>query len=341
MNYEEFCDVLRKIPKAELHLHIEAVITTDSVRKLYQNAFGKPMSGEELASLFSYDDLNGFIAAFIKVQQMFRSPDDFNLVFDDFEKYLVSENIRHCEAFFAPTAFLKIGFRYEDMINVFSKKIAEIRERRGIIIRLLLDVSRTFGLENAERNYRLLKEYPCPDVIGIGLGGAELKGPAEEFAPVFEQARRDGFHVVTHSGEDTGPEEMWSAIRCLRPERIGHGIAAVKDPALIEELARTKLPLEISVTSNVFTKKIVQKVSDHPIRQFYDKGVFVTVNTDDPVFFKTTLIDEFWKLHSECRFTMPEIKQLILNGFNALFISDDEKASYAADVEAAWTKYVG
>lgn len=337
MDQKEFYNYLKKIPKAELHIHIEAVPTLKTIKTLYQKRFEKPMSEQDAKDLFSYEDLNGFIQSFLKVQDLFTSVDDFVYIFDDFRDYLISNNIRYCEAFFAPSAFLKKGFKYPEMIQIFSKKIAEIKEKDGIIIKLLLDVSRTFGCENAIKNYNLLKEFPCSDVIGIGLGGAEQKGPCKDFEEVFAAAQKDGFKTVAHAGEDVGPESVWDAINYLHAQRIGHGITSIQDDKLVDELSKTQLPLEVCVTSNVFTKKIVKAIKDHPIRSFFDRGVFVTVNTDDPVFFKTTLIEEYWKLHSECNFSMDEIKTLIKNGFNALFISSKEKEDFCNQVDKAWT----
>ena len=160
------------------------------------------MTKEEQVALFSYDDLNGFIQAFLKVQDMFVSEDDFNLVFKELEKYLIQNGITYCEAFFAPSAFLKKGFSYEKMVDIFHKQIKRIQEKDGITIKLLMDVSRTFGCENAMKNYELLKAYPCPDIIGIGLGGAEAKGPAKEYAPVFQKALSEGYKAVAHAGEE-------------------------------------------------------------------------------------------------------------------------------------------
>lgn len=336
MDKQEFENYLKKIPKAEIHVHIEAVITLDTVKKLYKNRFEKEMSQEEQDSLFSYEDLNGFIQSFLKVQDLLVCEDDFNFVFDDLSNYLVNNGVSYCEAFFAPTAFLKKGFDYSKMIQVFSKKIEQIKAEHNITVKLLLDVSRTFGLENAMNNYNLLKEYPCSHVIGIGLGGAEQKGPAKNFAPVYEQAIKDGFKVVAHAGEDVGPESIWDSINYLHTQRVGHGITAIQDEKLIEELAKSKLPLEICITSNTFTKKIVQKASEHPIRAFFDKGVFVTVNTDDPVFFKTDLLNEYWICHNELGFSLDEIKQLIINSFNASFISDAEKQEFIKQVNEAY-----
>ncbi|MBP3708971.1 MAG: adenosine deaminase [Treponema sp.] len=339
MKETEFSSFLTKVPKSEIHLHIEAVLSLGSIKKLYEKRYGKTMSAEDEVALFSYNNLNGFINAFLVVQDLFSSVADFKYVFDDLGKYLAKNNIVYCEAFFAPSAFLKKGFDYSEMISLFSKKIAHIKEKYNITVKLLLDVSRTFGCENAMKNYELLKQYPCKDIIGIGLGGAEQKGPAKEFGPVFAKAHQDGFHAVAHAGEDVGPESVWDSIKVLQAERIGHGITSIQDEKLIEYLAESQLPLEVCITSNVFTKRFVKKVSEHPIRALYDKNVFITVNTDDPIFFKTTLIEEYWKCYSELHFTLDEIKQLIANGFNATFLSDAQKKSYIKQMNAAWKEF--
>ncbi len=336
MEKSEFENFLAKIPKAEIHIHIEAVITLDSVRKLYRKSTGKDMSGEEQAELFSYTDLNGFIKAFIQVQNLFQSVDDFELVFDDLASYLVANGIVYCEAFFAPTAFLKKGFSYPEMTAVFSRNIVRIKEKYGITVRLLLDVSRTFGCENAMGNYKLLLDYPCADIIGIGLGGAEQKGPAREYAPVFERALADGFRAVAHAGEDVGPESVWDTLNFLHAQRIGHGITSVQDEKLVEKLASERIPLEVCITSNTFTGKVVREARNHPIKYFFDRGILVTVNTDDPVFFRTNLLDEFWICYSEIGFRMDDIKQLVKNSFIASFLSEDEKNDWCAKVDSAW-----
>ncbi|MBQ9239613.1 MAG: adenosine deaminase [Treponema sp.] len=336
MNKKELSAFLVKIPKAEIHLHIEAVITLKSVKKLYQQAFGKKMPAEEQKALFAYEDLNGFIASFIQIQNYFQSVDDFNLVFDDLAEYLCTNNIVYTEAFFAPSAFIKKGFDYGEMVTLFSKRIADIKQKHNITVKLIADVSRTFGCDNAMNNYLLFTAHPNKDVIGIGLGGAEQKGPAKEFGPVFDRAVQDGYHVVAHAGEDVGPESIWDAIKILHSERIGHGLTAEQDKELIAYLKKTQLPIEVCVTSNVFTKKYVQRTEDHPVRTMYDDGVFITINTDDPVFFKTTLLDEFWLLYKKLGFTLEEIKQLIKNGFTASFLSKKKKADYCAAVDAAW-----
>ncbi len=336
MKKENFYLLMQSVPKAELHIHIEAVITLESICRLYEKRFGKKMTKAEQTALFTYEDLNGFIKAFLQVQDLFTEVSDFDYVFDDFERYLKGNGIKRCEAFFAPSAFVKKGFDYEEMIKNFNKNINRIKKDSGIDIKLLVDVSRTFGLENAMTNYQLFKSHPSPCVIGIGLGGAEQKGPCKDFGPVFEKAHADGFHAVAHAGEDVGPESVWDAINILHSERIGHGITSIQDEKLVEYLAEKQIPLEVCPTSNTFTKKVVSKIEDHPIRAFFDKGVLVTVNTDDPVFFKVTLLDEFWSLHKQAGFSLDQIKVLLENSFKASFLSDAQKKKYLKELDAAW-----
>ena len=336
MNKTEFESFLKPIPKAELHLHLEAVISMKGIKKLYKNKFGKEISAAEQKELFAYEDLNGFIQSFLKIQGMYSSVEDFRIVFDELSKYLVDNGITYAEVFFAPTAFLKMGFKYEDMVKIFHEEIENIKKKTGIIIKLLMDVSRTFGCENAMNNYNLLKSCPCEDIIGIGLGGAEAKGPAKDFAPVYEQALKDGYKVVAHAGEDVGPESIWDSINFLHAQRIGHGITAIQDKKLMEELKKTQLPIEICITSNTFTKKVVQQAKDHPVRKFFDYGIPVNINTDDPVFFKTTLLNEMWICYHDLHFTLEEIKQLVKNSFLQSFMSDAEKKAAVKLVDVAW-----
>ncbi len=339
MKKSDFFSLLKQVPKAELHVHIEAVITMASVKKLYKKRFGTAMTKEEADSLFKYDDLPGFIAAFLKVQDLFTQVSDFDLVFNDLAKYLENNGVKYCEAFFAPSAFVKKGFKYQDMVENFSKNIKKIKHDKDITVRLLVDVSRTFGLENAQENYKMFKSYPCPEIIGIGLGGNEVKGPCNLFGPVFDQAHKDGFHAVAHAGEDVGPESVWDAIKILKSERIGHGISSVQDEELMKYLKDNKIPVEVCPTSNVFTKHYVKSMEEHPVRKLYDEGVLVTIGSDDPVFFKTTVNEEYYNLYSKLNFSINEIEDLVCNSFKASFLSENKKAAYIKDAKAAFKKY--
>ena len=336
MEKEAFYTFLKAIPKAEIHLHIEAVISRDSIKALSRKKNGTEMTDAELDRLFSYEDLNGFIAAFLEVQNMFSEVADFDLVFADLRQYLADNGIAYAEVFFAPSAFVKKGFDYGDIMANFDRNIAKIKAETGVDVKVLVDVSRTFGLENAEKNLDMLLAHRIPAVIGIGLGGAESKGPCKDFGPVFERARANGLKTVAHAGEDVDAWSIRDALDVLHAARIGHGITAIQDETLIERLKDERIPLEVAPTSNVFTKKYVPSFEQHPIRAFFDRGLLVTVNTDDPLFFKVSLLDEYWNLHSRLHFTEDDIRQLVLNGFAASFLPDDEKKAWAEKVEASW-----
>jgi adenosine deaminase len=221
-------------------------------------------------------------------------------------------------------------------MDFFVKKIDEIYEKDHIKIRLLIDVSRTFGAENAQNNLDIVLKYNSDKIIGIGLGGAESKGPAAEYKDVYANAKKAGLCRVAHAGEDVGPESVWDSIKLLDAQRIGHGISSIQDENLVKYLADNKIPLEICPTSNVFTKKYVQKIEDHPIRPFFDKGVIVTVNTDDPTFFNVSLLDEYWNLYTKLNFTLDEIKQIIINAFEVSFMPENDKKAYIEEVNKAW-----
>ncbi len=336
MNKSEFYKFFKDIPKAELHIHIEAVMSRETIKKLYLKKNGVEFSDSEIKKLFSYSDLNGFIAAFLHVQDLFTEVSDFDLIFEDLKNYLLRNGVVHCEAFFAPSAFIKKGFDYAEMTKNFEKNLKKIKEETGITVWLLGDVSRTFGLENAENNYKMFKEHPFDGFIGIGLGGAEQKGPSKEFGPVFEKAIADKYHAVAHAGEDVGPESIWDALRICHAERIGHGITSVQDPELVKYVRDNKIPIEVCPTSNVFTKKYVKKMAEHPVREMFDKGISVTIATDDPIFFGAELLDEYWNLYSKLHFSKKDMKQIIINSFDDSFLPNDKKESFKAKVEQNW-----
>lgn len=335
LSKKEFFDKIKLVPKAELHIHCEAVITLKTVKKLYEKNFNAKMPEEEEASLFAFSDLNGFIQSFLKVQSYFTDVSDFDLLFSDISDYLEENNIVYCEMFFSPSAFLKKGFSFEKIAESLSRNIEKIEKETGRKLRILFDVSRTFGRENAENNFDLVSSYKNDYFLGIGLGGAEASGPAKDFVRLFERAREKGLHAVAHAGEDVGPESVWDTVKLLKAERIGHGISSIRDPKLMEYLSEHRIPLEICVSSNTFTKKLVSSAEDHPVKAFYEAGIPVTIATDDPTFFFTTLLNEYWILYSKINFSIKEILDLIANGFRLSFLPEKEKNLYLEELEKA------
>lgn len=340
MNKTVFYKLLQAVPKAELHIHQEAVLSSKTIKKVFERSHNRVLTKDEYTSLFAYNDLQGFLDSFIKIQSFFTDINDFEFIFEDFANYLRKNNIVYCETFFSPTSHLRKGWNFKEMLSLVSKSLRRIKDEDGRIVKLIIDVSRSFGVENAMRNLDYVLETKNPDIIGIGLGGNEVTGPAKEFESVFKKARENGLHVVAHAGEICPSDSIKDSINLLGAERIGHGITAAYDEEFLKQLAKDKVPLEVCPTSNVFTKKYVTRLEDHPVKKLFDAGVNVTINSDDPTFFKVSLIDEYWNLYKYMGFTLEQIRTLVKNGFKALFISDAKKKEYCKEVDRVWDEFV-
>ena len=340
MNKDEFYDLLKSVPKAELHVHEEAVIGRETVKQVYERNFGQQMTDEEFNSLFDYNDLAGFLTSFIKIQSFFKNIQDLEIQFNDFEKYLNDNNIVYCETFISPTSHLKKGWKFNDIMKTINKCIKKISSNSHRTVRCLIDVSRSFGLENAMNNLNYVIAARNPIILGIGLGGDEAKGPAKDYAPVFDKAVEHGFHTVTHAGESVESWSMKDSINLCHAERLGHGIQAAKDEEFMKELAEKQIPLEVCPTSNIFIlQEFKGDMKNHPAKKLYDAGCNITINTDDPTFFKCSLIDEYWNIYSELGFTLEDIKKIIKNGFTNSFMAKKMKTQWCNKVDEAWFKW--
>lgn len=335
LSSKEYKDILLSIPKTEIHLHLEGMASVDTIWSLIQKhklEIPGISNRNDIIKRFKVKNLNDFIDLFLNViQNCYREEIDLELQIKDAREYLKRNNIIYTEVFFAPSKFLMNGFSFDVMMEYLDQGAKKSKEEDGIEIKFLIDVSRSFGPDNAINNLNLILKHKKPSIIGIGLGGAESKGPAGDYKEVFELARNAGLKVVAHAGEDVGPESIWSTINDLKVSRIGHGISAIQDKKLMDYLKETQTPLEICPMSNIFTKKYVSSYKDHPIRKFYDHGMYVTVNTDDPTIFGMELIDEYFNLLDNDIFTLEEIFELMKNNLYATFQTTQEK-------DAIWEK---
>ncbi|ORC34604.1 adenosine deaminase [Marispirochaeta aestuarii] len=327
--------LIRSIPKTEIHLHLEGLVSVDTLWYLINHnklEFDGINTRQDLERQFNFNNLDEFIWFFINVlQNTFKTSEDLKCLISDAKSYLSRNNIVYAEIFFAPSKFLQNGLDFGEMMGILHEGAQKIKLEDNIEIKFIIDVSRTYGVENAEQNLALILENFNDSIIGIGLGGSESQGPAEQFATVFEKARKKGLKVVAHAGEDVDASSIWNSLKRLKAQRIGHGISAKDDPKLIEYLRKTWIPLEICPTSNVFTRKYVQRLQDHPIRLFFDSGVNVTLNTDDPTLFNIELVEEYYNLYHYLDFTLEELFQIMKNTLFATFLPDEKK-------EALWEK---
>jgi adenosine deaminase len=322
-------DFLLGMEKAEIHLHVEGLVSVDTIWELMIKnniKYDDIKTKEDIKNKFSIKTLEEFLYLFINIiQNSFRTEDDVKLLVRDAGEYLRANNIVYAELFLAPTKLVKMGLDFKKIVEIMDEGARQVKKIYNIDMKFIIDVSRTFGIENAMNNLNLTINNKVPSVIGIGLGGSEINGPAREYKEVFDKARAHGLHIVAHAGEDAGPESVWDTINYLQAERIGHGISSILDEKLMDYLSEKQIPIEVCPSSNLFTRKYVKNIREHPVKTFFNKGMKVTINSDDPTLFSTNLIDEYKILYGNNIFTKDEIIVLINNTIDATFLSGKEK----------------
>ncbi len=331
-------DWYERVPKVELHLHLEGAIPLDTLWELVQKYGGDSSMTDVVAlqSHFVYRDFPHFIDTWVWKNQFLREYEDFTFFSEAFARDLARQNIRYAEVFFSPADHAKRGLKTQELASAIRAGLARVPETE---VMLIGDVVRDYGPQNAAITLAELAEVRELGIFGIGIGGSEQKYPPEPFEAVYEQARRLGFHTTAHAGEAAGAESIWGAIQKLHVERIGHGTRAGEDERLLDYLAETRLPLEMCPLSNICTG-VVKSIDDHPVRKYFERGLAVTINTDDPKMFGNSLAEEYRLLEERLRFSRDDIRALILQGIQASWLSAERKESLAAAFvnDPAWTE---
>jgi adenosine deaminase len=274
-----------------------------------------------------------FFEAWDWVCSFLREYDDFRLLGREVARDLARQNIRYVEAFFSPTVFRR-RFTPQPVAEAIRKGLDEVR---SVEIRLVADLGRNLGPDGAMRALEQVAEVRELDIIGVGLGGYEPQYAHELFEAVYERARGFGFRTTAHAGETAGPPSVWGAIRALRVDRIGHAVRAIEDPDLVRYLAEQRIPLELCLTGNV-RGGLIDSFASHPVRQYFDLGIPISLNTDDPLFFGNSLVDEFAAAQRFHRFTRDEIRRLIVSAIESTWLTADGKVRLLNDFrsETAW-----
>ncbi len=314
-----------RIPKAELHVHLEGAIPHKALFELIKKYGGDRSvpSVDALADRFQYKDFSQFIECWIWKNQFLREFEDFTYIAENVARDFARQRILYAEMFFSPSSFSRRGLGVQELTRAVRAGLARVPEVR---IALIADLVRDFGAEAEMATLQQLNEVKDLGVIGIGIGGSEHKFPPAPFKPVYDQARRMGFRTNAHAGEALGPQSIWDALNFLQVDRIGHGTRAQEDPELLQFLGEHKIPLEMCPVSNVRTR-VVERLTGHPIRRYFEAGIMVTVNTDDPKMFQTSLAEEYRLLEMECGWTKPEICRLIANSIESSWQPAEQKAA--------------
>jgi adenosine deaminase len=329
-------DWYHRVPKVELHLHLEGAIPLDSLWELVQK-YGGDSTVPSLSALekkFRYRDFAHFIQTWTWKNGFLREYEDFTHIAAAVARDLQSQNIRYAEAFYSPSVFCRHGLNIQKITAAVREGLSR---ESGTHIALVADLVRDHGAAAAETALREIAEVKEFGVVGIGIGGTENNFPPELFTDVYRNARDLGFHTTAHAGEAAGAESVWGAVRKLRVDRIGHGTRAEEDPMLLDYLAKHQVPLEMCPLSNVRTA-VVDSILRHPIRRFFERGILVTVNTDDPKMFGTSLAGELQCLHDALHFSQDELRRLILNGIDSSWLRSERKEElrYSFESDSNW-----
>ena len=316
---------IERLPKIELHLHLEGAIPIPTFHELVKkySPRKKVPSLEELERRFVYRDFAQFIETWMWHCEFINEYDDFTLLAEGVGGYLVSQNILYAEAFFSAPDFHDKKLSTQRIAEALRKGLAKAA---GTKVRLIGDLVRNRGPEKALRTVSELLEVKEFGVIGIGLGGMEKEYPPELFRQAFEKARTSGFHTTAHAGEAAGEESVRGAVTELRAERIGHG-ARISDERLLDFLGEKKIGIEMCPLSNVCTKAVAS-YQDHPIRRFFDRGLLVNVNTDDPAMFGNPFCREIEALVRDLGFTEREVLRLMENAVEISWMDSKEKTDF-------------
>src|SRR5271154_2349025 len=320
------------LPKAELHLHLEGSIDPRTLLEL-KKRHGKKGTLAEVEALYRYTDFTGFLMAFKSVTEELQTAEDYELTTYRLMAKLKADNVLHAEVYVSVGVCL---WRKQDFDSIFAglERGRERGERDfGVSLLWIFDAVRQFGADKAQPVAELAVRYKGPGVVGFGIGGDERQAAPELFRDVYAYAADHGLRLTAHAGETAGPGSIWGALN-IRAERIGHGLTASQDSELVEELSTRQVPVEICITSNLRTG-ICATIAEHPVRNYFDQGVMVTLNTDDPAMFETSLSREYQLAQDSFGFTDEHLRELSRNSFEASFLPAEKKLAFLNLFDAA------
>jgi aminodeoxyfutalosine deaminase len=324
------------LPKVELHVHHVGSASPRIVAELAARHEGRtpvPADPAAVAKYFEFRDFAHFIEIYLSVVDLIRDPEDVRILTYEVGRELARQRVRYAELTVTPYSHVSRGIPAAEFCGAIEDARIRAEAELGILLRWCFDIPGEAGLPSAEETLAIALDHRPEGLVSFGLGGPEIGVPRPQFKPYFDKARAAGLHSVPHAGETTGPETIWDAISELGAERIGHGISAVRDERLMAYLAEHRIPLEISPTSNVRTRAVAS-LDEHPLPVLRAAGVPVTVNSDDPPMFGTTLNDEYAVAARLLDLDEEGLRGLARDAVAASFLPAAEKARISAEIDA-------
>ncbi|HZB89551.1 MAG TPA: adenosine deaminase [Terracidiphilus sp.] len=330
---------IRRLPKAELHLHLEGTVLPATLVELSARHDAEPLTPAQAEAIYQFTDFTGFIEAFKAVTRRLIGPDDYELIAWRMMEALAAQGVVHAEV------YISVGVIYmwrnhepgcfEPIFEGLERARLRGERELGLSLYWIFDAVRHFTVPEAERVFLKAAEMRArhPSIVGIGLGGDERQCGSEPFRALYAAARAAGLRLTDHAGETTGPAAIREAL-AIGAERIGHALSAIQDPELINDLIASRTPLELNPTSNVRTG-VCSSFAAHPLRRYFDAGLLVSLNSDDPAFFGSDLAHEYRLAHAEQGFTRDELRQLAANSFASSFLPEAAKLQWLARIATA------
>jgi adenosine deaminase len=324
----------------ELHIHLLGTIRPSTLLDFIDKAeIDTPYNSEaDLAQIFQFRDFGHFISVYGEVVTYITREKQFERLAYEMLEDLAAHNVRYAEISFSAPDHMRRDLEFNAMLDAISRGIRRANRKTGIEADVRIDLVRNYGPESALEVLDCIRDR-LDSIVSVDIGGSEHKFPAKPFAPVYEEARRIGLHLVAHAGEAEGPESIWDAIQFLGVERIGHGVSAIKDIKLMDHIKENEIAIESCPVSNVRTG-VVASLEEHPIREFYERGLLITVSSDDPAFFETDISFEYIQLHDHLGFSLSDLCSITQNGVRSAFISDSKKEALLDELDKTYNRIV-
>lgn len=335
MSARDLSPFVAGLPKAELHVHHVGSASMRIVAELAARHPGTvPVEPEALRAFYEFRDFAHFIEVYLAVVALIRTPDDVRYLTYEIGRELATEQqVRYAELTCTPHTSVLTGIPIEAYTEAIEDARVAAERDFGLVLRWIYDVPGELGLPGADATLSYALDHAPESLIGFGLGGPEIGVPRPQFKPHFDAARAAGLHCLPHAGETTGPQTIWDAVQVLGAERIGHGTSAAQDPALLAHLAEHRIPLEVCPSSNVATRAVAS-LAEHPLRAFVDAGVVVTINSDDPPMFATSLNREYEIAADLLDLDEGGLADLAKVAVDVSFAPDDVKARVRGEIDA-------
>lgn len=322
----DFREFALRIPKAELHVHLEGTMQPATLLRLARR-HGVDLPADDEAGLhewFRFRDFDHFVNIYLTCSKCVQEPEDFQTLVRDFMAEQARQNVRYSEVHFTVATHVQYGRNAQEIAHALWEAMAEGEARHGVRMRLIPDMVRDVGPKWGEVTLAWAVDGKTRGCVALGLTGREAVYDNEPFRSHFRLAGQEGLHTVAHAGEHGGPQAVRSALDVARAERIGHGVRSIEDPGLVEELARRGVPLEVCPSSNVFLG-VAPSIAEHPFDRLHRAGLRLSINSDDPPMFNTTLSDEYVHLHEAFGYDADQLASFALAALDQSFLAPAEK----------------